>query len=347
MQHTTPTFDFSALGLNNKTIACVDIGGSKIAVSLADTHGMHPKLVRPTCKTGAETAVAEQIIGLIEQVCKALGIAPHSVDTIGVSTTGPLVQTENGIHLRTPNICGASDQRNQAGTAKARQLNNQWERIPVQAPLQQHFPQAQVRIMMDAVAATVAEYRWGALRGMDYGAFVTWSTGVGAGICLHGKPLLGKNGNAGHLGHSFATSHGADWTCGCGNVGDVEGVCGGLGLTQKAQALGFTDLADMMHHAFAHPQSQSQSQSAQIVDTAVETMGKALYNLTVLFDLERIALGGSVFWHHRQTLLPRLQTHLQSRLPALTDGVELLPAQLGQQVGDYAALAVALHGNAN
>ena len=66
----------------------------------------------------------------------------------------------------------------------------------------------------------------------------------------------------------------------------------------------------------------------------------ALYNLVATLDLKRISLGGSVFWHQRDWLLPRLQTQLKQWLPALTDGVELVPAGLGLDLGDYAALAL-------
>ena len=69
-------------------------------------------------------------------------------------------------------------------------------------------------------------------------------------------------------------------------------------------------------------------------------MGRALYNLIALLDLQRISLGGSVFWHHRDYLLPRLQAQIQGKLPALTDGCTLVPAGLGDKVGDYAALAL-------
>ena len=69
-------------------------------------------------------------------------------------------------------------------------------------------------------------------------------------------------------------------------------------------------------------------------------MGRALYNITVVLDLQRISLGGSVFSNNRDYLLPRLQAQLAGKLPALTNGCELVPAGLGERVGDYAALAL-------
>ena len=69
-------------------------------------------------------------------------------------------------------------------------------------------------------------------------------------------------------------------------------------------------------------------------------MGRMLYNLVVTLDLQRISLGGSVFWHHSDYLLPRLQAHVSGGLPALTGGCMLVPAGLGEHVGDFAALAL-------
>jgi glucokinase len=69
-------------------------------------------------------------------------------------------------------------------------------------------------------------------------------------------------------------------------------------------------------------------------------MGRALYNITVVLDLQRISLGGSVFTNNKEYLLPRLQAQVLGKLPALTAGCELVPAGLGDRVGDYAALAL-------
>jgi glucokinase len=69
-------------------------------------------------------------------------------------------------------------------------------------------------------------------------------------------------------------------------------------------------------------------------------MGRTLYNLVVTLDLQGISIGGSVFWHNRDFLLPRLQAHIDGRLPALTRGFSLVPAGLAEHVGDYAALAL-------
>ena len=69
-------------------------------------------------------------------------------------------------------------------------------------------------------------------------------------------------------------------------------------------------------------------------------LGRALYNLIATLDLQRISIGGSVFWHNREYLLPKLQSQVKGKLPALTDGCDLIGAGLEDRVGDYAALAL-------
>lgn len=59
-----------------------------------------------------------------------------------------------------------------------------------------------------------------------------------------------------------------------------------------------------------------------IVEDLCPVMDRALFNLVVTLDLQRISLGGSVFWHHRELLLPRLGAHLAGKLPVLTEGCD-------------------------
>lgn len=321
--------------------ACVDIGGSKVSVRLASAESdsassfaFSPALVRPTVKEGDAYALANQVIEMIEALCAEWQVnAQAAITRIGVSTTGPLVRMKHGLGLMTPNICG--------GLLEASDLPNDWVQVPLQAPLQAHWSDAQVTARIDVIAALQAERLWGALQGFEHCAYVTWSTGVGAGVCVDGNAIMGKNGNAGHVGHIFAggVPQGvlAGVVCGCGNAEDVEAICGGRNLGLRAQELGYADAAALFAAAYA-----GNAVAIQVVDDAIHAMGRALYNLVALFDLESIALGGSLFWYHQDYLLPRLQKSIRHGLPVLTDGVELMVAGLGQEVGDYAALAVTL-----
>ena len=308
-------------------VACVDIGGTKVAVSVADGQGVRGKLAEPTATVGDRGALADQIIRMVAQSCASAGVAVADVSAVGVVSCGPFVMADGLIELAAPNICGGI-------AGKARGLPNDWPTAYLEAPLRAAF--ANVRVENDGVGALEAERRWGALQGMDHCAYVTWSTGIGMGVCVDGHILRGKNGNAGHAGHSFVSDN-LDALCGCGNVGDVEGLIAGNAIARRFGAQGYADAAALLAAARA-----GQVEALALVDELCRVMGRAIYNMVVTLDLQRVSMGGSVFWHHRDFLLPKLAAHVEGKLTALTDGVEIVPAGLGNAVGDYAALALVM-----
>ena len=306
-------------------VACVDIGGTKVAVNVADAQGVRGKVSEPTAKVGNNDALAQQIIRMIGESCGLAGIAVADISAVGVATCGPFVINQGMVELAGPNICGGL-------AGKARGLPNDWTTALLEAPLKAAFPN--VRVENDGVGALEAERRWGALQGQDHCAYVTWSTGIGMGLCVDGHILRGKNGNAGHAGHTFVSTNN-DALCGCGLVGDVEGLVAGNAIPRRFGKDGFADAATLFVAARA-----GNTDAVAIVDGLCEVMGRTLFNMVATLDLQRISIGGSVFWHNRDYLLPKLQAYLQCKLPALTQGVEIVPAGLGEQVGDYAALAL-------
>ena len=305
--------------------ACVDIGGTKVAVSLADSTGLHGRISEPTAKTGNNDALAHQIIRLVGQSCAAAGREVAELDSVGVASCGPFTMRDGLIELAAPNICGGL-----AGPKRG--LPNNWTTALLEAPLRAALPS--LVIENDGVAALQAERRWGALRGFDHCAYVTWSTGIGMGLCVDGRVLRGKNGNAGHAGHSFVSDN-DDALCGCGNVGDLEGLVAGNAIARRFAGSGYADASALLMAA-----SRGDTLASGHVDELCRVMGRALYNLIVTLDLQAISLGGSVFWHHRSLLLPRLQSQIDGKFAALTQGCQLLPAGLQDRVGDYAALAL-------
>ena len=304
-------------------VACVDIGGTKVAVSIIDPRGVQARRVEPTAKQGKVDALARQVLRMIGESCQAAHFEPGDIAAVGVASCGPFVLNQGLIELTSPNICGGL-----AGAARG--LPNDWRTALLEAPLRDAF--ARVQIENDGIAALQAERHWGALQGFDHCAYVTWSTGIGVGLCVDGRVLRGKNGNAGHAGPMFVSDN-LDSLCGCGNVGDVEALAAGSALPRRFPT--YPDVASILIAA-----KSGDTCGKAIIDDACRVVGRALYNLIVTLDLERISLGGSVFWHHQDYLLPRLQSHITGKLAALTDGCTLVPAGLQDRVGDYAALAL-------
>ena len=307
--------------------AAVDIGGTKVAVSLAQASSGRPLLTgrrsEPSAKEGSPAALSAQVLRLIDAACVDSDLAPGQPGAVGVSACGPFTMREGMVELAAPNICGGL-----AGPARG--LANHWVSAPLEAPLRRRFEI--VRVEIDTIAALEAERRWGALQGVGHCAYVTWSTGIGMGLCVDGHVLRGKNGNAGHAGHSFVVDE-AEALCGCGNLGDVESLIGGNAIQRRFGI----DAAQLLGGA-----QRGEELALSRVDELCRVMGRALYNLVVTLDLQRICLGGSVFWSHRDFLLPRLQQELAGKLPALTDDCSLVSAGLGAEVGDFGAIALVL-----
>jgi glucokinase len=193
--------------------ACIDIGGTKVAVSLNTGAGLDllARRSEPTAKTGNNDALARQVIRMVDEACAEIGVDPSRVQRAGVSSAGPFVLRAGLVELASPNICGGL-----AGPARG--LPNTWMTATLEAPLRGRF--GEVRVENDCIGALEAERRWGALQGYEHCGYVTWSTGVGMGFCVDGRVLRGKNGNAGHGGHMFVSDN-DDALCGCGNIGDL------------------------------------------------------------------------------------------------------------------------------
>jgi glucokinase len=316
--------------------ACVDLGGTKIAVSLVAagqelslaqaSTALQSRRVEPTEKQGPPDTVVRQVLRMLGQACEAAGIREQDISAVGVSSCGPFVLRDGMLEISNPNICGGM-----AGPARG--LPNDWTSVPLEAPLRARFAE-KLRLENDGVGALQAERRWGALQGFSHCAYVTWSTGIGFGLCVDGRILRGKHGNAGHAGHTFVSDN-SDALCGCGNMGDLEGVVAGNAIARRFAGAGYPGASAL----FAAAQA-GDAAAGTIVDELCRVMGRGLYNIVATLDLERISMGGGVFWNHRDYLLPRLSAQIHGKLPALTDDFELVAAGLGERVGDFGALAL-------
>lgn len=303
-------------------IGALDIGGTKMAATIANAQGPLARVTQPTVKTGTKRAPAEQGLALIAAACQKAGVSPEQIRSVGVSSCGPFVRTNGMLALATPNICG--------GQAGSTDLPNDWDVIPLEQVLRERFET--VVIENDCVAALAAERMFGAVKGELDCAYATWSTGIGFGLCVDGRILHGKHGNAGHAGHMLMSEH-SDAVCGCGNRGDLEGMISGRNLGNRLSM----PTADLFEAARSGDEN-----AAAIAQEAAQWFGRALYNLVASLDLKSFAIGGSVWHHHGEWLEPFVRKEIESRLPALTRGVSIYPAALGSLVADVGALSLVM-----
>ncbi len=200
----------------------IDIGGTKCAVVTADSQGtLRDRTAFPTGPSAPTLAKIEEIIEGFSSVqakeissVRAKGIS--SIQAIGISCGGPLNE-ETGRILSPPNLPG-------------------WDDVPIAERLMRRF-QVPVRLRNDANACALAEWKFGAGRGLSNLIFLTFGTGLGAGLILNGQLYSGTNGNAGEVGHIRLLESGP---VGYGKAGSFEGFCSGGGLRQISPWNGFS-----------------------------------------------------------------------------------------------------------
>ena len=137
---------------------------------------------------------------LIEMADTILDKTP---DSIGISCGGPL-DSRRGVIMGPPNLPG-------------------WDDVYIVRQIENHYG-VQAHLQNDANACAVAEWKFGAGRGKQNVVFMTFGTGLGAGLILDGKLYSGTNDNAGELGHIRLDRFGP---VGFGKAGSFEGFCSG------------------------------------------------------------------------------------------------------------------------
>jgi hypothetical protein len=113
--------------------------------------------------------------------------------------------------------------------------------------------------------------------------------GCWRGVVLDGRPLVSKNGLAGHIG--FITSRSSTALCGSGRQSTVESVAGGraiAALAAKAGHAGFDAKAVFETHLEGH------DWASQLIVNSANAIAELCANLTTTFGLERVAIGGSI-----------------------------------------------------
>lgn len=306
----------------SELIGALDIGGTKIAATVAGKEGPLLRLSAPTVKTGSERALAEQAVALLHEVCDQAGVTREGLRHVGVACAGPFIEVDGMLAVSTPNICG--------GLSEGSDLPNDWISIPLEQVLREQFDT--VVIKNDCVGALIGERTFGAALDVADCVYVTWSTGIGFGLCVDGKVLNGKHGNAGHAGHQLMDAH-SDAPCGCGNRGDLESLISGRNLGARVGQ----STADVFGAA-----RKGDSKAVAVASEAAQWFGRGLYNVAATLDTSLFVIGGSVWEHHGDWLAPMVRKEIDSRLPAVTRGVELVTATLGKLVTDIGALSMVM-----
>lgn len=305
-----------------KSYIGVDIGGTKCAVVKGSLEsGVSEKIRFPT------TTPDETIKNIMDAIRRLM---PASA--IGISCGGPLDE-KRGIIMSPPNL-------------------PRWDNIPIVKMITDEFG-IPCRICNDANACALAEWKFGAGVGFDNIVFLTFGTGLGAGIIAGGRLIGGATGNAGEVGHIRLAP---DGPIGYGKAGSFEGFCSGGGITKLAKSLAYKALEDgeplsygktaaeieaIDTKTLAMLAKEGNSDAKHVFDISAEKLG---YGLSIIIDVinpEAIIIG-SVYARSTELFRGALDIIEREALEASRKICKILPAKLGDEIGDVAALAVAL-----
>ncbi len=243
---------------------------------------------------------------------QAESISLHSIRplAIGVSCGGPLDE-ERGLILSPPNLPG-------------------WDEVPIVEWLQKRYG-VPAFLQNDANACAVAEWLFGAGKGTRNMVFLTFGTGLGAGLILDGRLYRGTNGMAGEIGHVRAK---ADGPAGYGKAGSYEGFCSGGGIRQLSGGRSAKEVTELA--------ASGDEAMQEVLRESGEMLGHCVSILIDLFNPQRVVIG-SVFARAEAWFRgPMEQVIAREALPLSARVCKVVPAVLGDQIGDVAALSVAI-----
>ena len=315
-----------------KHVVGIDIGGTKLATVVADSTGhILNKVRKPTLSERGPEYALQLLFDMVRETIELADLKQEAISAIGVSCGGPL-DTKTGIVYSPPNLPG-------------------WDALPLKAQLESEF-QMPVTIENDANACALAEYRFGGGRGYDAVLYMTMSTGIGGGIVIDGQVYHGANDSAGEVGHQILLPDGP--SCGCGKRGCLEALCSGPAIARRAQAavrndsasaMALLDLAngrieDVRSEHVLEAARQGDVLALQLVEETAYYMGWGIANLVNVLNPDIVLLGTIAIAAGDLLLDPIRKTVSQFAMTRPAEAVKIAPAQLGDTLGDLAAVAL-------
>ncbi|MFF1823832.1 ROK family protein [Kribbella sp. NPDC058245] len=291
------------------TVLGIDIGGTKMAAALVSADG--------TIVVGDRIATpagdADQVFAALgELVGRVLGnAAPLAV---GIGSAGPL-NAKHGL-VSPVNITG-------------------WRNFPLVDRVRA-LVDVPVTLGVDGHCFALGEFWTGAGRDAQTLLGIVVSTGVGGGLVVDGRPLLGQSGNAAHIGHVVVDLNGE--ACACGSYGCVETYASGPRMVARAQRRGWRVGESVDAAVLAADAAAGDELALAAFDDGAQALAAGIVATAVTVDLTTVVIGGGVskagpvLFDPVQAWVKRL-----AQLPFVAD-LTVVPAQL-----DNAGLLGAAH----
>lgn len=305
----------------------LDLGGTNLSGALVASDG---RLLTPPIRrrhsNGGPDAVVSEIGEMVVSICSR---AKRPVTAVGI---GVAAQVEEG------------------SGAVAFAPNLRWSNVALGTALRDRTG-LPVAVVNDARAATVAEWRFGAGRGVSDLLLVFAGTGVGGSVVSGGRLLLGDRGASGEVGHSILIAGGRK--CRCPGRGCLEAYVGGWAIAERAREAvddAPTEASSLLREAEAvgnldatavgRAARTGDPLAVRIVEETAGWFGQGVAGLVNVYNPARVILGGGVVqgWPEMVVAVEQaVRTHCQP--PAA--GAEVRRVALGAEAVLIGAATVA------
>lgn len=316
-----------------------DIGGTKCACVLGrlreDGSIEIVKRVAFPTMAGPQPTL-DSVFAHTEKIIAEHGFRYGDIAGIGISCGGPL-DSRNGIVLSPPNLPG-------------------WDEVPVVKMTEEHFG-IKAFVQNDANACAMAEWKYGAGKGYDNVVFLTFGTGMGAGMILDGRLYSGTTDLAGEVGHMRISENGP---VGFGKEGSFEGWCSGGGIAQVGQiyarkriqmgqkvayCANLGELPQVTAKSIAEAAYSGDETALEVYKTISEYLGRGLSLIIDIINPQVIILG-SIYGRSRELIEEHMWRVIHREAINYSAGAcKILPAALGESIGDMAALVLAIEAS--
>lgn len=304
----------------------MDIGGTKCAVIISEENAdsVKDKIRFETNVSRGWEAIVAQLISSAKELLERNGISAEDVIACGVSCGGPL-NSDTGVIMCPPNL-------------------PDWDNVPL-ADIVKNELGIPCKVRNDADACALAEWQFGAGKGTNNMIFLTFGTGMGAGLILGGRLYSGTCGTAGEVGHIRLDADGPE---AYGKAGSFEGFCSGAGIAAMGKQMlsiynGVTTIprGNVTAKAIAEAAENGDKLANAIYRRCGEKLGLGLSILIDILNPEKIVIG-SIFQRSGHLLIESMNNTIQKEALAISaQCCKIVPAMLGDEIGDFAAIGVA------
>lgn len=314
----------------SKVVIGVDLGGTKINTGIVDENGKVLKSVKaPTLAKEGPYPVIDRIKKSIYDVLEEANMKLGDVGGIGIISPGP-IDSDKGLVINPSNLPG-------------------WDHIPLVNLLKEEF-NLPVMLDNDANAAALAEFLFGAGRGLKNFVYITVSTGIGGGVIINGKLYRGTNSNAAEVGHMTIDYKGPK--CNCGNIGCFEVFASGTAIArlareavQKGRSTLIKEMARDNEITAQHVFEAALAKDAvalELIDNEAFFLGVGISNIITFANPERIAIGGGVSKQWDMFYDKMMDTVRERTLKPMIEVCQIVKSELKDDIGILGAAAIIL-----